>query len=61
MKKVCRVSVFVDADVNMIKGAKECGADRVELYTESYARDYIKNREQAIEKFVPCFQYGQRM
>ncbi|MCH3924528.1 MAG: pyridoxine 5'-phosphate synthase [Bacteroidales bacterium] len=52
MKKVCRVSVFVDADVDMIKGAKECGADRVELYTESYARDYIKNREQAIEKFV---------
>lgn len=52
MKKVCRVSVFVDADVKMVKGAKECGADRVELYTESYARDYIKNREQAIEKFV---------
>src|SRR5574344_1298037 len=52
MKKVCRVSVFVDADGKMVKGAKECGADRVELYTESYARDYIKNREQAIEKFV---------
>jgi pyridoxine 5-phosphate synthase len=52
MKKVCRVSVFVDAKEDMIRGAKECGADRVELYTESFARDYSLDREQAIKPFV---------
>jgi pyridoxine 5-phosphate synthase len=33
-----RVSIFVDADVNMIEAAKETGTDRIELYTESYAK-----------------------
>ena len=47
-----RTSVFVDAVPEMVVGAKECGSDRVELYTESYARDYLKNREKAIEPFI---------
>src|SRR5258706_5369453 len=29
-----RVSIFVDPDIDMIKGAKETGTDRIELYTE---------------------------
>ncbi len=33
-----RVSVFVDPVPEMVRGAFEAGADRVELYTESYAR-----------------------
>jgi len=37
-----RVSVFMDADVAQIKRAPECGADRVELYTEPYARAFEK-------------------
>ena len=32
-----RTSIFVDADPKMVEGAKACGADRVELYTEPYA------------------------
>lgn len=52
LKKVCRVSVFVEADCAMVEGAKRCGADRVELYTESYAANYKQNSEKAIEKFV---------
>jgi pyridoxine 5-phosphate synthase len=32
-----RVSVFVDADIASIQAAKDCGADRIELYTEPYA------------------------
>ena len=52
LKKVCRVSVFVEADCEMVEGAKHCGADRVELYTESYASNYKQDRERAIEKFV---------
>jgi len=35
-----RVSLFMDADVTGIKTAKEVGADRVELYTEPYARAF---------------------
>jgi pyridoxine 5-phosphate synthase len=35
-----RTSIFVDADVRMIEGAKAIGTDRIELYTESYAHDY---------------------
>ncbi len=33
-----RTSVFVDPDLAMIEGAHKAGADRVELYTEAYAR-----------------------
>jgi pyridoxine 5-phosphate synthase len=42
----------VDADVKMIEGAKETGTDRIELYTESYAAQYPKNKEQAIQPFI---------
>ncbi len=47
-----RVSVFVDADERMVEGAKACGADRVELYTEPYAEHYFENREKAVAPFV---------
>ena len=36
----------------MVRGAKECGTDRVELYTESYASGYAENREEAIKPFI---------
>ena len=40
--KACgiRVSIFIDANPQMIEMAAKTGTDRVELYTESYARDY---------------------
>ena len=37
-----RTSVFVDPDLKYIEGAKEIGADRIELYTESYANNFQK-------------------
>jgi pyridoxine 5-phosphate synthase len=51
-EKGIRVSVFVNADPTMVEGAKLCGADRVELYTEPYALEYPINRENAIAPFV---------
>lgn len=48
-----RVSIFVDPDPNMIKGAKETGTGRIELYTEAYAKDY------AIEKSHSSMVNGQ--
>ncbi|MBQ7222536.1 MAG: pyridoxine 5'-phosphate synthase [Bacteroidales bacterium] len=46
-----RCSIFVDPVVDMVKGAKECGCDRVELYTQAYAEGYGANREKAIEPY----------
>lgn len=50
--KGIRTSIFVDPIVEMVRGAKLCGADRVELYTEAYARDYKVNREASIAPYV---------
>jgi len=47
-----RVSIFIDPVEEMIKNAADTGCDRVELYTEAYAANYMKNREMAIEPYV---------
>lgn len=60
-QKGIRVSVFVDPVPEMVRGAKECGADRVELYTEAYARDYHTNREEAIRPYVAAAEEARRV
>lgn len=47
-----RVSIFVDPVVEMVAHAAECGTDRIELYTESYATGYAEDRGKAIAPFV---------
>ena len=47
-----RTSIFVDPVETMIEGAKNCGTDRIELYTEDYAKGYSTNREKAIAPYV---------
>ena len=47
-----RTSIFVDPIIDIIQGAKECGADRIELYTEDYANNYNLNKDKAIEPYV---------
>ncbi len=47
-----RTSVFVDPDTTMVEGAKATGADRIELYTESYAKNYFLDKQQAIAPFI---------
>ena len=47
-----RTSLFVEADKNMILAAKETNTDRIELYTEEYARNYTKNKNKAIKPFI---------
>lgn len=51
-KEGIRTSIFVDALEEMIVGAKDTGCDRVELYTESYAKEFVDNREKAIAPFT---------
>jgi len=47
-----RTSIFVDPVIAMVEGAVATGTDRVELYTEGYARLFHENREQAIGPYV---------
>jgi len=48
-----RTSIFVDADVKMVEGAAETGTDRIELYTESYAKVFSQgNQKEAVAPFT---------
>lgn len=47
-----RTSIFIDANEKMITNVIKTGADRVELYTESYAANYVSDREKAIKPFI---------
>ena len=49
-----RVSIFVDPDPVMVRGAKEVGADRVELYTGPYAEAFHTDPKSAIEMYRPA-------
>jgi pyridoxine 5-phosphate synthase len=42
-----RVSIFVDPNVAMVQGAAKTGTDRIELYTEAYAREFAKGNKEA--------------
>ena len=47
-----RTSIFVNPQGEMVEGAKKCGSDRVELYTESYANIFQTDRSQAIKSYI---------
>ncbi len=55
-----RVSIFVDPVVEMVAGAAETGTDRIELYTEGYARQSaggsqqsaVGSRQEAVAPYV---------
>lgn len=56
-----RTSVFVAPDVEMVEYAAKAGADRVELYTEPYATDYLINKEAAIAPFVEAAKVARKL
>jgi pyridoxine 5''-phosphate synthase len=68
LKEICkffkgygiRVSIFVDPCIEMVANAAEAGCDRVELYTEAYAKNYFTNREQAIEPYFKAAEEAKR-
>ena len=47
-----RVSIFVDPDTELVNGASETGTDRIELYTEGYAKGYLAGKEKAIAPYI---------
>lgn len=47
-----RTSIFVDPNIKIIEGAAQTGADRIELYTESFAQSFLKGDKKGIIPFT---------
>ena len=59
--KGIRVSIFVDPIIEMIEAAATTGTDRIELYTESYAVNFHKNKEEAIKPYILAAQKAKEL
>ncbi len=56
----CRVSLFIDAEPGRVAMAADVGADRIELYTEPYARAFARGEAQAVlPRFIESAQAAQ--
>lgn len=55
-----RVSIFVGTDLDNIEAAAKTGADRVELYTEPYARNYRLDPDAAVAAYVAAAEKAHR-
>jgi pyridoxine 5-phosphate synthase len=60
-EKGIRTSIFVDTDLHNIELAAKTGADRIELYTEPYARLYKTGKENAAAPFVKAAEMGKKV
>ncbi|MDX1314366.1 MAG: pyridoxine 5'-phosphate synthase [Eudoraea sp.] len=47
-----RTSIFVDPDTTMVEGAAKTGTDRIELYTEQYAKDFAAGNKDGVLPFA---------
>ncbi len=47
-----RVSIFTDPVADMVAAAAQTGTDRVELYTEAYAKNYKAAKAKAIADYI---------
>lgn len=56
-----RVSLFVNAEERFIEGAREVGADRIELYTGPYAHEYHRDRKAAVAPHKRCAQLAMEL
>jgi pyridoxine 5-phosphate synthase len=56
-----RTSIFVDPILEMVEGAKITGADRIELYTESFAHQYSLGNKSAIEPFTKAAELSNKI
>lgn len=56
-----RTSIFVDPDPAMVAGAAQCGCDRVELYTEAFAREYPSAPAEAVAPYVAAAEEARRL
>ena len=56
-----RVSIFIDPDSKMLEGAKKINADRVELFTGPYAKQYINEKSNAINRYINCSEIADKI
>lgn len=56
-----RTSLFIDPNPAMADGALACGADRVELYTEAYARQFSHDPAAALAPYLATAQRVQQL
>ncbi len=56
-----KVVIFIDPDKEMIDFAKEIGSDRIELYTGTYAKEYLKNSEASVIDYVNTANYAKEI
>jgi pyridoxine 5-phosphate synthase len=56
-----RVSIFVDPDLTMVAGAAATGTDRIELYTEGYAKQFAADPAAAIAPYVAAAQKAREL
>jgi pyridoxine 5-phosphate synthase len=56
-----RVSIFVDPVEDMVAAASDTGTDRIELYTEYYAKHYQKDRDAAIDNYIKAAAMANKM
>jgi pyridoxine 5-phosphate synthase len=47
-----RTSIFLDPEIRMIEGALETGTDRIELYTEAYAKRFAADPREAVQAYL---------
>ncbi|HET6245507.1 MAG: pyridoxine 5'-phosphate synthase [Bacteroidetes bacterium] len=50
--KGIRTSIFIDTDLSNINNASLTGTDRIELYTEAYAKDFANDPSKAISPYI---------
>jgi|TARA_B100000795_G_C22781964_1_gene432775 pyridoxine 5-phosphate synthase len=60
-KEGIRVSLFVEADKTQIEWAKKTGAERIELYTEDYAKKFPVNKHEAIKPYKEASIYAKEI
>ena len=56
-----RVSIFIDPDSKMLEGAKKINSDRVELFTGPYAKQYINDKSNAINRYIDCSEIANKI
>jgi pyridoxine 5-phosphate synthase len=47
-----RTSIFMETELDQLEYAKQTGTDRIELYTEDYAKSYATDKEKAIAPYI---------
>jgi pyridoxine 5-phosphate synthase len=60
-KEGIRVSIFVDPVVAIITGAKDCGTDRIELYTEAYAKGFGPDKDTSVKDYAAAAREAARL